>query len=226
MHYIFEDAKISHPLIIKKFYNTVYTDCFLEENERETFENLLYYLKDQDPRCSNHILIIKNIFGVPIGGAVFDYFKEYNFGVIEFICITPKLQSQNLGTALYKEVIKKFKELAHEAGYKHVDFIFCEIEDPEGDQTLKYLNFYRKYNYKRVNYKYIQPPLDENKKLVGNLWIIVNCFTDKQLTKEIFLRFIKSYYSFCMSIPDVENYMHYQYMKAVVGNKDLSLSDL
>ena len=61
-------------------------------------------------------------------------------------------------------------------GKKKLDYVFCEIEDPAVNQVpvKKYLHFWEKYKFRRIDMQYIQPALSGVQKPVHGLWLTVS----------------------------------------------------
>ena len=80
-------------------------ECFPDNDERETFDNFLYYLKQAETsnEYKYHIILAKNDNGDILGGGVFNYFLDTNAGMIEFLAVKPELQSNGIGTMIYKK---------------------------------------------------------------------------------------------------------------------------
>ena len=161
-----------------EFYTDIYIDVFKDKDERETFDNLLDYLslsdKNEGKDYIYHIILVKDESGKVLGGSVFDYFVASNSAVIEFLAVREEKQSAGYGTLIYNEVLKILNRDANKYNHPQVDDIIIEINNPEyvekGD-PMKYLYFWNKLRYRRIEFDYVQPPLDEDKKEVRYLWL-------------------------------------------------------
>lgn len=207
-----------------QFYTSVYMECFPNVNERETFDNLLGYLKQAKGQndYTYHILLLKDRNKV-IGGAIFDYFKRTNSAIIEFIAIKKDLQSCGIGTRIFKKIQLILSYQANKFKKRNVDNIFCEIDSPEYSTASikKYLYFWNKNNFRHIDFPYIQPALSESQKPVRGLWLVV--MTDKiesgiktTLIKDILYDYMK----FCMHIEKPTENAEYSEMLHSIGEKE------
>lgn len=189
-----------------KFYTEIYMDSF-PTNERETLDNLLIYLKNgtENKDYKYHITVVKNNNGDIVGGAVYNYFNIIDSGVIEFIVVRKNLQSVGLGSLIYSHILKKLNEDAHKRKTK-LNKIYCEIDSPESSaQSIKkYLHFWNKSGYKKINFNYVQPALSNDKQAIDNLWLIVNDMNKKliYIDGEEVKKFLWCYMKYCMQIED------------------------
>ena len=210
-----------------RFYTDVYMDCFPDENERETFDNLLKYLnqsKNVDLH-SYHIILAKDDDQNIVGGAVFDYFKKTNTGIIEFIAVKSAMQSEGLGTVIYNHIIETLSGDAFKNRKKEsLNYIFCEIESPELNKTdnRKYVHFWNKHKYMHIDFDYIQPELSQTQHPVNHLWLIAvrpDVGIDK-ISSDVVIDVLYDYMKYCMSIDEPSDNPVFQKMK-----KQLSLSE-
>ena len=161
-----------------QFYTDIYMNAFPDENERERFDNFLKYLKRGETATDYcyHIVLAKDEGDRVIGGCVFNYFKKSNTGVIEFLAIRNDLQSGGIGTRLYKHVLKVLSEDAHRVSGVPLDYICCEIDSPEYSRAeiKKYLYFWNKNNFWRLDFDYVQPALSADQEPVNGLWFTIS----------------------------------------------------
>ena len=207
------------------FYTDVYLECFTDENERESFDNIMWYLKhgENHPEYVYHILVAKDENGSVVGGAIFDYFKKTNSAVIEFIAVKPNLQACGKGTAIYKQVLAMLSYDANKNKFKNVENIFCEAETPEKNVApdKKYLNFWHKNNFKRLEFGYVQPALSTYQKPVEDMWLTVTAPKQTgEFQKDKLLKFLQCYMKYCMRIDEPEKNEHYKKMKLEIENKN------
>ena len=162
-----------------QFYTDVYNEAFPDENERETFDNFLHYIGRDEPADGAyvyHVLLAKDESGRVVGGAVFDYFKKSNAGVVEFLAVRQDLQSGGIGTELYRHIVATLSADAFRTVDKPLDYIFCEIDSPEYSRAeiKKYLYFWDKNHYRHLSFSYLQPALSAGQAPVTGLWLTVS----------------------------------------------------
>ncbi len=214
-----------------RFYTSIYIDAFKDENERETFDNFLHYLKQTGDGYKYHIVLAKDESGEIIGGCVFDYFKKSNTGMIEFIAIGKDMQSCGMGTKLYTHVLSILSRDAHRMNKKTLEYVCCELDSPEisQDSTRKYIYFWNKNNFKYIDFKYLQPSLSAGKKPVEGLWLTISPMltTEKEVSSDLILSIIADYMRYAMSIDDPEANEEYRAMKKELSEKkNVELKDL
>lgn len=211
--YTFFDVRLDDKSTVTElanFYTEIYMDCFSNVDERESFDNLLKYLKNAEDSkgYSYHIVLAKDNDGTIVAGGIFDYFKRSNSAVIEFVAVRQSLQSGGVGSAMYRHILTTLSNDAFKNGKSNVDYIFCEIDDP-GSNTLpvkKYLYFWKKYKFKRIDMQYTQPALSGAQKAVHGLWLTVASPAKilNEIDSKVVLSVIADYmrYSMQISLPE------------------------
>ena len=243
---IFEEVDIDNKKTLVglgEFYTDVYMDVFPIEDERESFDNILGYLRlnkeNQGKDYVYHVLLAKDENNRIVGGCIFDYYVKSNSATIEFLAIKEEKQSGGYGSMVYNEVLRILNNDAILRKKIGVDHILIEINNPsyskEGN-PLKYLYFWNKYNFKHINMDYIQPALEEGKDCVTELWLayhspkverenpknpIIN-EVDKGLVFDI----ISDYFKYAMKINTPKENEIYKKMFDSIKEKDISLSDI
>jgi len=163
--------------LLARFYAEIYIEAFPDDDEREKFDNLLYYLKNAhtNKEYRYHILLAKDDEDNVLAGCIFDYYSRRNIAAIEFIAVKQSVQSLGIGSELYQKVVSKINEDAIRHQKNDVDYIFCEMDSPDYStkSEKKYLYFWNKNGYCKLDFKYIQPPLSESQAAVEHLWLAV-----------------------------------------------------
>lgn len=232
--YRFEEADASDKCTVTDlacFYADIYMGNFPDANERESFENLLKYLQNaaSAEAYNYHIVLVKNKQGTLIAGAIFDYFKRTNCAVIEFIAVRQNLQSAGIGSALYHHILETIAKDAFENGKQRPEYIFCEIDAPSHSraQVKKYLHFWDKYKFMRLNMQYVQPALSGVQKPVKGLWLTVSSL-HKTVTKvpgRLVADVIYDYMKYAMGIAEPATAPEYVKMEqelCTLGDVELS----
>ncbi len=202
---------------LANFYAEVYMECFPDADERESFDNLLKYLKnaEESTAYNYHIVLAKDEKGTVIAGGIFDYFKRTNAGIIEFIAVRQNLQSGGVGSAMYRHILTALAGDAFRNGKSGADYVFCEIEDPacNAAPVKKYLYFWDKYKFRRIGMRYIQPALSGAQKPVHGLWLVVSALGgEDEIPCETVLGVIADYMRYAMGIPSPEASEEYRAM--------------
>lgn len=193
---------------LARFYAEIYLSCFPNPDERESFDNLLSYLREAEGQNEYRyrILLAKDSEDRILGGSIFDYFKRSNSAVIEFIAVKNDLQSGGIGSNIYRHVLALLGEDAVANGKTGVGHVFCEIDSPEYSTAAvkKYLFFWHKNHYRHIDFSYVQPALSANQAPVTGLWLTVAKFADKESTvpAQLLLDVVYDYMKYCMHIDD------------------------
>ena len=208
------------------FYTQIYMESFPDPDERETFDSLLSYLQDAQSASEYryHIILAKNETGNIVGGAIFDYFKSSNAGVIEFIAVKNDSQSSGLGTQLYRHIQQMLSEDSYKNKKQHLSHIFCEIDSPEYSKSSikKYLYFWSKHNYRHLDFNYIQPSLSPAQSAVTGLWF-TTAPQGKQtpVSGKYVLNVLHDYMKYSMRIPAPTQHPDYKRMEEQLASLDV-----
>ena len=229
------DLDISHIETIsdlKHFYTEVYIDNF-PDDERESLDNLIYYLqaKINHKEYRYHISLVKNDNAKIVGGAIYNYYPECKSGVIEFLAVKKDLQSNGIGTLIYHHVLKVLQNDANQTGRNKLEYIFCEIDSPEysTDSIKKYLYFWDKQNYKHLDFTYIQPALSENQNPVSGLWLTVSPQNSVMATvpSKLIKHVIYNYMKYAMKITNPEENKYFCQMRdELIKKENISLLNI
>ena len=206
------------------FYTGVYMDCFPNEDERETFDNLLWYLRQaaNTNEYNYHIVLAIDENDDVIGGGIFDYFKDTNAGVIEFLAVKSDMQTSGIGTQIYKKVYSTLVADAYKNEKQKLASIFCEIDSPEYSRASikKYLYFWNKQGYKHLDFSYIQPSLSSAQEAVDGLWFTVANVNGESITGDYVLQVIFDYMKYAMQIDVPKQNTEYKKMEQELHNVD------
>lgn len=218
------------------FYTEIYMDCFPDEDERETFDNLLKYLKNAaDPKnrtkYTYHIVLVKDENDRIVAGAIFDYFIRSNSGVIEFIAVKKNAQSSGIGTLLYNHILLKMEQDAYLYSRQKLAYVFCEIDAPDHSRAdvKKYLYFWNKHRYKRIDMEYIQPSLSAQQEPVRGLWLTVTSPYEQmsKISSKLVIDVIHDYMQYAMQIDPPADDEIYQKMERELGRSEtVTLSEI
>ena len=158
------------------FYAGMYSESFAADDERESLDNIVKYLKESQAyrEWAFHVLLAKDESGGIVGGAVFDYFRKSNSTAVEFLVVDSKFRGRGLGTRLFRQIVKIADEDARKAGNTSCELVLCEVESPEtsSDKTLMHLHFWGGNWMRRLDFSYVQPPLAIGKHPVEGLWLL------------------------------------------------------
>ena len=175
-----------------------------------------------------HIILAKDESDRVVGGCVFNYFKRSNTGVIEFLAVRNDQQSSGIGTLLYKHVMWVLSEDAHRVRHTSLDYVCREIDSPEYSRAeiKKYLYFWNKNNFWRVDFDYVQPALSSDQEPVDGLWFTISpqCSGASEVSSRLVADVLYDYIKYAMCIDDPDSNSEYQKMaKALLKKKTVGL---
>jgi len=218
---------------LARFYTDIYIENFTDIDERESFDNLLYYLKTAESanEYRYRIILAKDNNNEIIAGGIFDYFTGPNSGVIEFIAVKTGTQSGGIGTQVYKQILNLMEIDAHQINNKKLNYVFCEINSPgyskSGDE--KYLHFWNKHNYLRLDFNYIQPSLSKSQAPVHGLWLIMTSKQNTDLSEvqvKLVADVIHDYMKYAMQIDNPNDNPDFIKMKEELSSKPIKFHQI
>ncbi len=206
---------------LDQFYE-LYQKMFVDENERESKENIIKYLSLKDSLFyggnSYHIFCSmeeKIITGFLVG----DYYSEPNSGVIEFIAVCPDFRNRHIA----KKLIDHFISTIRTDGKREVDGIFCEVDTKElsvsDNPDLTSLIFWKNLGFGVVEIDYVQPALGPGKRSVNDLVLLYKDLAGNGLEASQLLSFVRSYMKYAMSIDAPENKKEYQTIESHLNHR-------
>ncbi len=183
------------------FYNKILVSSFAKD-QIENYEQFLNNLNNKD---SYFITLVLNKDEV-VGGIIYDYLKQTNSGFIEYIAVKKDHTNNNIGSNLLNQAIS----ILNQKSDKKIDFLFCELEQEiNGKQPKHY--FWQKFGFKKIDFDYIQPPLDDLKKpvFIMDFGYLSFVKTDKKITKQLLIDVLNEYYV---------DYIDNEYFIQCIGN--------
>ncbi len=164
------------------FYRKLYVAEFPDPDERESLLNMKGYLAAKARGWygkNNYHIVVAEIDGVPMGGAVIDYLAKPNVGVIEFLFIGKRHRVKGLGHALLNATIRLLRADARERIGRPLAAIVAEMNDPfrRPDTPDNFDPFERsviwgRWGFARLGFRYVQPALSRRQKPVKCLVLI------------------------------------------------------
>lgn len=199
------------------FYIDVYAPAFSDVNERETLENLYYYINAKKENYDYKIILCCDDDEI-IGGCILDYFYSTKTIVIEFIVIRSDVRTKGLGKELFNYACSLYE-------YEQV---VIEINDPTKltkDDSLSYLYFWQQLGFKKLDIIYIQPPLNPDKEPVYCLWLACKSKKD-YIDKKVIMSILADYFRYAMKIAEPTQCRQYQKIENSIKNKKIYLQPI
>lgn len=199
--------------LFRDFYYSILEPSF-DKEQLETYEQLLETLSKKKTnffgKNSYHILIFFNKDNIILGGIIYDYFINSNTGLIEYIVTSKSAKKQGIASHAFLQACKNLNVEAHQNGFNNINFICCEVEKVLSTKQSNHY-FWDKFGFKRLDFDYIQPPLEEGKNMVRdmNFGIITNAenaqFSQKSISREVLTSILHDYAYYTMRIETPEN---------------------
>lgn len=199
---------------IELFYNQLLFPMFPSE-ERDDLKNLIYYTKNQNTHHKFKILAMMD--GEKIaGGVVFDYYKDTNTILMEYVSTKPDYRGKGIASILIDKVLAKY----------HAAYCIIEVEDPSKICTLeavKRLEFWKNKGFKKVSLHYVQPPINKSKSAVNNMMLMCKVLGNQSETNSVPASIIentlKHYFSYSMRLKksDLEKFLNFKPLDYLIG---------
>jgi hypothetical protein len=204
--------------LLSKFYVGIYMGNFTDNNERESLDNLLHYLENEQLGKieKNHYHILLATIGEEVvGGIVANYFDDINSGVIEFLVVDEKFRRKNIGNNLIEGMTNILNRDSFHHKSKGIDYIFIEVDHPKlvdpviSPKAKKTIAFWHKQRFLALNFNYIQPSIGNGKDPVRHLLLGVKLckqgLDENSIPSDVLVKFLYNYAQFSMSIEKPEN---------------------
>jgi len=198
-------------LMMRSFYAGLYTAEFPDPDERESYDNMVMYLRGAVGAHANgyHIVLaVKD--GAVIGASITDYFAPSRAGVVEFLVVAAKHRRSGLGKLLLQDAEARLERDAARGG-ELLRFIAAEINDPfrrsvtpDNVDPFERARWWGKRGFAKLDFPYVQPPLSAGQQPVRNLILAVKSFAPSDaagVSAASVEAFIRDYLIYAMRIP-------------------------
>ena len=149
-----------------KLFKTFYQDTLLSSfdlNQLEEYDQFISNLTNNNSSHLKYYIIIYLYNDYPIGGIIFDYLVDSNTGFIEYIATNESVRKKGTGTYILKDACERLNNLDNK-----IRFVACEVEQVKENKEAKHY-FWEKFGFKKLDFYYVQPPLEKNKEPVYNM---------------------------------------------------------
>lgn len=207
----FDFKQVENASEIGEFYATLYVNNFAAD-ERDSIDDLIYrtlQLKSEN----HHDIILAYQNNKIVGGVVFDWFKNSNCGLLEYIVVDNKYRGMRIARKLVAKAVAKMTSYS---GKNPLNAVFIEIEDPEkmhGVDARAAIDNYRRlqlwsnHKYERLDFNYFQPALAPGLNRLDNLMLAINVFNSNNdyIDAEILTKFLIDFNVICNRIEDIND---------------------
>ena len=215
--------------LLRCFYDGPYTAEFPDPNERESYANMVTYLRAAGTHENGYHIVLALADNRAIGGSVSDYFADSNAGVVEFILTAPEHRGSGLGTALLRDTEGRLVADAQRRG-RDLGFIAAEINDPfrrsatpDNVDPFERAGWWDRRGYGKLDFPYVQPALSPEQVPVRNLMLGVKLFAPSQrraISAPAVDVFLRDYLIHAMRIADPASSAEYVEMSRWLGSRD------
>lgn len=162
---------------------------FPDKNEREESRFIKGRIKEKSDDPHTHLMafnIIENDIKIFVAGCIVEYYPDSRCVLVTYVFVNKKyrglkigFEKKRIGEILLKSEdglagLVKFFETKYNSKPAAVLFESNNPYETEKDSMppAKRLKFFKSLGAKRINFSYIQPPLDDDKGIVTNLYLL------------------------------------------------------
>jgi GNAT superfamily N-acetyltransferase len=163
--------------LLRQFYDGLYAREFPDPDERESYDNMVEYLRGVGKSANGYHILLARHAGDIIGASISDYFARSNAGVVEFIVVAPDRREHGDGTRLLSETERLLMVDAGRTG-RELACIMAEINDPfrraetsDSFDPFRRAMWWSRRGYGRLDFPYVQPPLSSEQAAVDQLML-------------------------------------------------------
>jgi GNAT superfamily N-acetyltransferase len=220
---LFHELSAAHSdlALLAQFYSGLYSHEFPDPDERESYTNMVAYLRGAAAdQCQYRIMLLLE-GDQPVGGSISDYFAPSNTGVIEFLVIAPEYRRLGVGTDLLAVVERRLISDALVRG-RTLRFIAAEINDPfrhtskpENMDPFRRAAWWGDRGYAKLDFPYVLPALSLEQEAVHNLALCAKLTAAEgasSIPSESVDGFLRDYLVYAMRISEPLTSAEYAYM--------------
>jgi GNAT superfamily N-acetyltransferase len=215
--------------LLREFYDGLYTHEFPDADERESYDNMVGYLREVGSSANGYHIVLALREDSIVGASISDYFAGSNAGVVEFIVVAPHRREQGDGTRLLRETEHLLAADAVRAG-RELGCVMAEINDPfkqastrDSLDPFRRAMWWSRRDYGRLAFPYVQPPLSSEQSAVEQLML---CARSLRPDGQPFMpavevaAFVRDYLVYAMRITDPGSSPEYVAMERWLSARD------
>lgn len=156
------------------FYNGIFTKNFPNKDERASLDdNLNYFLSSNTQENMDwytYLFIDHN--NQIVAGIIYSVYSQLNAMSIQFLVVEEQRRVKHVAS----DILEFVKHDAQIRMNKAVEWVFIEIENPafkEGN-NMAYWYFWKKHQFKIIDFKYIQPSIGNQNPVLSLLLCVKN----------------------------------------------------
>lgn len=167
---------------LSRLFSDLLCPSFPDDDERESQENIQRFLTLKANGWygpNNYHVVVLEEQGTIIATSISDYLALPNSAVIEFLAVAPAWRGRGLASSLLRFTEQLLEADARLAHARPLEAIFCEMDDPAIAQTSAGVSqaaprslIWHHWGFRRLDFRYLQPRLDPDKKPVEHLLLL------------------------------------------------------
>ncbi len=212
------------------FYRDAYVAEFPDPDERESLRNMRGYLSAKARGWygpNSYHVVVAELDGRPIGGAVSDYLAAPNAGVVEFLFVVPDARGRGIGRALLDETLRLLRADARASDRGPLTAVVAEMNDPyrrsptpDNLDPFERAVVWGRWGFAALGMRYVQPALSRGQRPVENLMLIARMLARPRTTRvpaAWALEVVAEYMRWAMRIPAPARHPQWRAMAAALG---------
>lgn len=175
--------------LLTVFYESVYVAGFPDPDERESFDNMVGYLRLKQEGWygrNNYHIVIALADEQPVAGSISDYLAAADAGVVEFLFVTDAFRRRGIGRTLLEHTHVLLERDALSRSERPLACIVAEMNDPfaaspvsDNMDPWERAVTWHDWGYRGLDFPYLQPALSERQRPVDRLILIAKILRDE-----------------------------------------------
>lgn len=216
------------------FYNNVLKCMFTNKDDLDSLEEIqgflrLYNYESRESPSYEVIILLRN--ECVIGGSVFGVFKtdDYCFIKGEYTGISKANRKDGAFDYLLRERVTLVEKLYGKKKCGKIDFIINELTSSDKacndrDGFLKTVKLWKMRGYKKIDFNFVQLPLNDDKEAIAYFDLYILPLTEKYrsvnfISKHDMKNIVNACQTFRNSDKKVDSYLEYQNMIKLIDQK-------
>lgn len=229
----FRVARINNPEDPKllDFYNNVLEKVFTDKNDLDSLEEIQNFMELYNSKNTFYEVLVLLFDDYVIGGSIFGVFKCDGFCFIkgEYTGINKQYRKNGAFNYLMSKRIELIEKKHDKFKCEKIDFILNELISPNmvsenKNSVSKILNIWKMRGYKKIDFNFIQLPLNNSKVSISHFDLYILPVSEKYRNKKLISKtemktMIDACQTFRTSDNELNYYKEYQNMMMEINQK-------